>query len=89
MKPAPDKAFIQSRMLNTAKGPAVHSLRAQADKQRYHEEMKKTIERQENLDMKQAEVVDLVVKDGRVCGVVTRTGGIYRAKPSYWPRGLF
>ena len=56
-----DKAFIQSRMLNTAKGPAVHSLRAQADKQRYHEEMKKTIERQENLDMKQAEVVDLIV----------------------------
>ena len=50
-----DKAFIQSRMLNTAKGPAVHSLRAQADKQLYHEEMKKTIERQENLDMKQAE----------------------------------
>ncbi len=84
-----DKAFIQSRMLNTAKGPAVHSLRAQADKQRYHEEMKKTIERQENLDMKQAEVVDLVVKDGRVCGVVTRTGGIYRAKAVILATGTF
>ena len=54
-----DKTFIQSRMLNTAKGPAVHSLRAQADKDKYHLEMKKTIEKQPNLDMKQAEVVEL------------------------------
>lgn len=60
-----DKAFIQSRMLNTAKGPAVHSLRAQADKQLYHEEMKKTIERQENLDMKQAEAVEIITENGR------------------------
>src|SRR5699024_2777211 len=68
-----DKTFIQSRMLNTAKGPAVHSLRAQADKQLYHTEMKKTIERQENLDMKQAEVTEILTEDDRVTGIVTRT----------------
>ena len=73
-----DKAFIQSRMLNTAKGPAVHSLRAQADKQLYHEEMKKTIERQENLDMKQAEAVEIITENGRAAGIVTKTGGVYR-----------
>ena len=59
-----DKTFIQSRMLNTAKGPAVHSLRAQADKHRYHTEMKKTIEMQENLYVKQAEITDLIIEDG-------------------------
>ena len=53
-----DKTFIQSKMLNTAKGPAVHSLRAQADKNRYHLEMKKTIEKTPGLDMKQGEVTD-------------------------------
>ena len=56
-----DKTFIQSRMLNTAKGPAVHSLRAQADKNAYHIEMKKTIEAQENLDLKQGEAVDVLI----------------------------
>ena len=56
-----DKTFLQSKMLNTAKGPAVHSLRAQADKNRYHVEMKKTIETTANLDMKQGEVVELIV----------------------------
>lgn len=56
-----DKTFIQSRMLNTAKGPAVHSLRAQADKNQYHIEMKKTIENEENLHLKQGEVIDLIV----------------------------
>ena len=56
-----DKTFIQSRMLNTAKGPAVHSLRAQADKTQYHLEMKKTLETQENLDIIQGEVVDIIV----------------------------
>ncbi len=84
-----DKTFIQSRMLNTAKGPAVHSLRAQADKHRYHTEMKKTIEKQENLDMKQAEVTDLVVEDGRVCGVVTRTHTWYKAKAVILATGTF
>ena len=84
-----DKVFIQSRMLNTAKGPAVHSLRAQADKQRYHEEMKKTIETQENLDVRQAEVVDLLVENGCVSGVVTKTGGVYRAKSVILAAGTF
>ena len=62
-----DKTFIQSKMLNTAKGPAVHSLRAQADKNKYHLEMKKTIEKEPNLDMKQGEVTDLILEDGKVC----------------------
>lgn len=84
-----DKTFIQSRMLNTAKGPAVHSLRAQADKHKYHTEMKKTIEKQVNLDMKQAEVVDLVVEDGKVCGVVTMTHTWYKAKAVVLATGTF
>lgn len=84
-----DKTFIQSRMLNTAKGPAVHSLRAQADKYQYHLEMKKTLERQKNLDMKQDEVVDLLTEEGRVCGVVTRTHCIYRSKAVILATGTF
>lgn len=84
-----DKTFIQSRMLNTAKGPAVHSLRAQADKHQYHMEMKKTLERQENLDMKQDEVVDLLTEEGRVCGVVTRTHCVYRSKAVILATGTF
>ena len=84
-----DKTFIQSRMLNTAKGPAVHSLRAQADKNRYHLEMKKTIEKQENLDLKQGEAVDLVVEDGKVCGVVMKTGAYYTAKAVILATGTF
>ena len=84
-----DKTLIQSRMLNTAKGPAVHSLRAQADKHRYHTEMKKTIEQQENLDVKQAEVVDLMVEDGKVCGVVTMTHTYYTAKAVILATGTF
>ena len=84
-----DKTFIQSRMLNTAKGPAVHSLRAQADKYQYHLEMKKTLERQKNLDMKQDEVVDLLTEEGRVCGVVTRTHCVYRSKAVILATGTF
>lgn len=84
-----DKTFIQSRMLNTAKGPAVHSLRAQADKHRYHTEMKKTIEKQENLTLKQGEVVDLVIEDGKVCGVITNTNTCYRAKAVVLSTGTF
>lgn len=75
-----DKTFIQSRMLNTSKGPAVHSLRAQADKNRYHTEMKKTLENQENLTLAQGEVVDIIVRDKCVKGIVTRTGAVYDAK---------
>lgn len=84
-----DKTFIQSRMLNTAKGPAVHSLRAQADKDKYHLEMKKTIEKQPNLDMKQAEVVELLVEEGQVCGIVTKTHTLYRAKAVILATGTF
>ena len=84
-----DRTFIQSRMLNTAKGPAVHSLRAQADKQLYHESMKKVIENTENLDMKQAEVTEIVVEDGRVTGIITRTGALYKAKAVIIATGTF
>lgn len=84
-----DKSFIQSRMLNTAKGPAVHSLRAQADKTRYHIEMKKTIEKQKNLDLKQGEVVELIVKDAEIKGVCLRTGGIFRANAVILATGTF
>ena len=84
-----DKTFIQSRMLNTAKGPAVHSLRAQADKAWYHREMKKSIEAQPNLDMKQDEIIDIEIEDNRVTGVVTRTGGLYKAKAVIIATGTF
>lgn len=84
-----DKAFIQSKMLNTAKGPAVHSLRAQADKAIYHEEMKKTLERQENLDLKQGEAVDLMIEDDRVRGVILKTGAAYRAEAVILATGTF
>ncbi|MCR5481764.1 MAG: tRNA uridine-5-carboxymethylaminomethyl(34) synthesis enzyme MnmG [Clostridia bacterium] len=84
-----DKTFIQSKMLNTAKGPAVHSLRAQADKNLYHIEMKKTLENQENLHLKQGEVVDIIVEDGKVCGVITKTNAAYRAKAVVIATGTF
>ena len=84
-----DKTFIQSKMLNTAKGQAVYSLRAQADKHKYHQEMKKTLEAQENLELKQAEVVSLEVEEGRVCGVLTRTNILYRAKAVILATGTF
>lgn len=84
-----DKTFIQSRMLNTAKGPAVHSLRAQADKHRYHIEMKKTLEKQKNLDLKQGEIVDLIIEDGKVCGVITMTNTYYKAKAVILATGTF
>ena len=73
-----DKTFIQSRMLNTAKGPAVHSLRAQADKNQYHIEMKKTLEKEPLLDLKQGEVTDIIIEEGKARGVVLKTGAIYR-----------
>lgn len=74
-----DKTLIQSRMLNTSKGPAIHSLRVQADKVAYHIEMKKTLENQKNLDLFQDEAVDIIVEDGRVVGVKTLTNMTYRA----------
>lgn len=84
-----DKTFIQSRMLNTAKGPAVHSLRAQADKNEYHIEMKKTLEAEENLHLKQGEVIDLMIEDGKACGVVLKTGAMYRSKAVILTTGTF
>lgn len=84
-----DKTFLQSKMLNTAKGPAVHSLRAQADKNKYHIEMKKTIESTPNLDMKQGEVTDLVIEDGVVKGVRTNTFTQYNSKAVILATGTF
>ncbi len=84
-----DKTFLQSKMLNTSKGPAVHSLRAQADKNKYHLEMKKTIEQEENLHLKQAEVIDLIIEDGEVHGVITRTFARYNAKAVILCTGTF
>lgn len=75
-----DKTFIQSRMLNTSKGPAVHSLRVQADKKAYHMEMKKVLEEEPNLTLTQAEVIDIFIEDNKVKGVLTRTGAVYNCK---------
>ncbi len=75
-----DKTFIQSKMLNKSKGPAVYSLRAQADRRKYQTEMKHTLELQENLDVKQAEIVEYIVEDGAVKGVKTHIGAIFNAK---------
>ena len=76
MAKAADRACIQYRMLNLGKGPAVHSLRAQADRRRYQEIMKQTLERQEHLRLKQAEVVALGVEDGRAISVATQNGAV-------------
>lgn len=84
-----DYTFIQSRMLNTSKGPAVHSLRAQADKKKYQERMKHVLELQENLDVKQVEVVDIEVEAGRVKGIVTRTGAYFTAKAIVIATGVY
>ena len=75
-----DHTFIQSRMLNTSKGPAVHSLRAQADKKKYQFRMKRVLEEQENLQVRQLEVTELLVEDGKVTGVVTKNGAIFKSK---------
>lgn len=73
-----DKTFIQSKMLNRSKGPAVHSLRAQADKKEYSAAMRKVLEETENLTIRQAEVTELLVNDGKITGVKTYTGSIYK-----------
>ena len=75
-----DKTFIQSKMLNRSKGPAVHSLRAQADKQAYSNEMRKTLENTENLTVRQGEVTKLLVEEGKITGVLTYSGAIYHCK---------
>ena len=75
-----DKTFIQSKMLNESKGPAVHSLRAQADKQEYSRQMRKTLENTEHLTIRQAEVSELMVEDGQIKGVKTFSGAVYHAR---------
>ena len=75
-----DKTFIQSKMLNKSKGPAVYSLRAQIDRRRYQIEMKHILEMQENLDVKQDEIIKIIAKDNVITGVQTQTGGIYNCK---------
>ena len=89
MARAADLACIQYRMLNRGKGPAVWSLRAQADRRRYQSVMKHTLERQENLLLRQAEIVDLRVEDGHVSTVVTETGGVYAVKAVILCSGTF
>lgn len=84
-----DKTYIQSRMLNTAKGPAVHSLRAQADKKKYTEEMKKVLENTQNLAIKQQEIVEVLVEDNKVIGVVTNRGAIYNCKAVVLASGTY
>ena len=75
-----DKTMIQIKMLNTSKGPAVHSLRAQADRKRYQMEMKHTLEKQPNLELKQAEITEIILKDGKVKSIETDIGAIYNVK---------
>ena len=86
---AADRACIQYRVLNRGKGPAVHSLRAQADRRLYQSVMKHTLEKEENLWVKQAEVTDVLTEDGRVTGVQTETGAIYRVKAAVICSGTY
>ncbi len=89
MARAADEACIQYRMLNLGKGPAVHSLRAQADRRRYQEVMKLALERQERLRLIQAEVVDIGVENGRVVSVTTHTGAVWRCRAAVVATGTF
>ncbi|MGL4760075.1 MAG: tRNA uridine-5-carboxymethylaminomethyl(34) synthesis enzyme MnmG [Sarcina sp.] len=84
-----DKSYIQTKMLNTSKGPAVHSLRAQADKNLYQQEMKRTVEGQENLQLRQLEVTDVDVVDGEVRGVLTRNGAYFNCKAVILTSGTY
>lgn len=89
MGKAADACFIQSRMLNRGKGPAVHSLRVQADRVKYHNHMKKICEMQENLDLKQAEVTEIRTENGAVTAVVTHLGGEYKVKTAVIATGTY
>ena len=84
-----DNTYIQSRMLNTSKGPAVHSLRAQADKKKYQYRMKSVLEEQENLSLRQLEVVELDIEDGKVKGVLTKNGGYFGCKAIILTTGTY
>ena len=84
-----DRTFIQSKMLNKSKGPAVHSLRAQADKANYTRTMRKVLENQENLEVKQAEITDILVEENKVTGVQTYSGAIYKCKAAILCTGTY
>lgn len=84
-----DKTFLQSKMLNASKGPAVHSLRAQADKAEYSRAMRQTLQNQENLTIKQGEVTEIICSDGRVTGVKTFSGGVYEVKAAVLCTGTY
>ncbi len=84
-----DKSMIQVKMLNTSKGPAVHSLRAQADRKKYQMEMKHTLELQENLEVKQGEIVDIIVDNGTVKAIKTNVGAIYNVKAIILATGTY
>ncbi len=84
-----DKTMIQIKMLNTSKGPAVHSLRAQADRKKYQAEMKHTLEKQENLEVKQGEIVDIVVENGKVTAIKTDVGALYKVKAVILATGTY
>ncbi|MBR6951963.1 MAG: tRNA uridine-5-carboxymethylaminomethyl(34) synthesis enzyme MnmG [Oscillospiraceae bacterium] len=89
MARAADRACIQYRMLNRGKGPAVHSLRAQADRREYQKIMKHTLELQENLSLKQAEITEITVEDGAVRSVVTANGAVYRCRAAVLCTGTY
>ena len=89
MAKAADCCCIQYRMLNRGKGPAVHSLRAQADRRKYQEHMKRILEQQENLDLKQAMITDIRLENGAVCAVVTRLGAVYGVKAAIICSGTY
>lgn len=84
-----DKTMIQIKMLNTSKGPAVHSLRAQADRKKYQAEMKHTLEKQENLEVKQGEIVDIVLENGKVKAIKTDVGAVYHVKAVILATGTY
>ena len=84
-----DKTMIQIKMLNTSKGPAVHSLRAQADRKKYQAEMKHTLEKQENLEVKQGEIVDIKVENGQVRAIKTDVGAVYKVKAVILATGTY
>ncbi len=89
MGKAADDTYIQIKMLNLGKGPAVHSLRAQIDRMKYRERMKQTVEKQENLDVKQGEVIKINFKDGKVESVLTNTGALYEIKACIIATGTY
>ena len=84
-----DKTFIQSKMLNESKGPAVHSLRAQADKQEYSRNMRQVLENTDHLTVRQAEVSEILVEDGRIQGVRTYSGAVYHSKAVILATGTY